>query len=112
MGRPLGIGVIGCDHRHVYGMLQGMLDVGAVARAWWTDGEPLTLDGFRKRFPALPRVADPRAVLDDPEVDLVLIASVPCDRAQWALEAMAAPLCGRLSVPPANATCVSRYTSS
>ena len=82
--RPLGVGVIGCDHRHIFGMLQGMLDVGAVGRGWWTDGEPPMLDGFRKRFPALPRVADPRALLDDPAIDLVLIATVPCDRAQWA----------------------------
>ncbi len=90
MSRPLGVGVIGCDHRHVFGMLQGMLDVGAVARAWWTDGEPPMLDGFRKRFPALPRVAEARAVIDDPAVDLVLIATVPCERAHWAIEAMAA----------------------
>jgi predicted dehydrogenase len=89
-GRPLGVGVIGCDHRHVFGMLQGMLDVGAVGRGWWTDGEPPTLDGFRKRFPALPRAADARAVLDDPTIDLVLIATVPHERAQWAIEAMAA----------------------
>jgi predicted dehydrogenase len=88
--RPLGVGVIGCDHRHTFGMLQGMLDVGAVGRGWWTDGEPPMLDGFRKRFPTLPHVADPRALLADPAIDLVLIATVPNERAQWAIDAMAA----------------------
>jgi predicted dehydrogenase len=89
--RPhVGLGVLGCDHRHIVGMLQGMLDVGAVARSWWTAGTPPTLEGFRKRFPALGRVSDPRAVLDDPDVDLVLIAAVPCDRARLAIEAMEA----------------------
>ena len=43
-----------------------------------------------KRFPTLPHVADPRALLADPEIDVVLIATVPCDRAHWAIEAMAA----------------------
>jgi predicted dehydrogenase len=84
------VGVLGCDHRHVYGMLQGMLDVGAVARSWWTAGAPPTLEGFRKRFPSLGRVSDHRAVLDDPHVDLVLIAAVPCNRARLAIEAMEA----------------------
>lgn len=88
--RPIGVGVIGCDHRHIYGMLQGMLDVGAVGKAWWTEGEPQTLAGWSKRFPTLPRVADYRQILDDPTVDLVLIAAVPCDRTRLAVEAMAA----------------------
>lgn len=88
--RPIGVGVIGCDHRHIYGMLQGMLDVGAVGKAWWTQGEPQTLAGWSKRFPTLPRVADYRQILDDPEVDLVLIAAIPCDRARLAVEAMQA----------------------
>jgi predicted dehydrogenase len=90
MSKPIGVGVLGCDHRHIFGMLQGMLDVGAVARRWWTEGESPVLESFRKRFPALPRVADARAVLDDPEIDLVLIATVPCDRAHWAVQALAA----------------------
>jgi predicted dehydrogenase len=88
--RRIGVGVLGCDHRHIFGMLQGMLDVGAEARSWWTAGMPPTLDGFRRRFPALNRVTDHRAVLDDPQVDLVLIAAVPCNRARLAIEAMEA----------------------
>jgi predicted dehydrogenase len=88
--RPLGVAVIGCDHRHAFGMLQGMLDVGCIGIGWWTAGEPPTLDGFHKRFPTLPRVADRRRLLDDPRVDLVLIAAVPHERAQLAIEAMAA----------------------
>jgi len=88
--RAVGVGVIGCDHRHVYGMLQGLLDEGAQARAWWTEGTPGTLDGFRKRFPQLPRVEDYRAILDDPDIHLVLIAAIPSERAALAIEAMEA----------------------
>jgi predicted dehydrogenase len=71
-------------------MLQGMLDAGAVAHSWWSEGESLQLEGFRKRFPGLGRVDHHRAVLDDKRVDLVLIAAVPADRARLAIEAMEA----------------------
>ncbi|MES2283084.1 MAG: Gfo/Idh/MocA family oxidoreductase [Pseudomonadota bacterium] len=87
---PIGVGVLGCDHRHIYGMLQGMLDVGCEAHGWWTEGDPPALDGFQRRFPDVPRFSDRRAILDDPRVQLVLIAAIPSDRASLAIEAMEA----------------------
>ncbi|MEZ5668960.1 MAG: Gfo/Idh/MocA family oxidoreductase [Alphaproteobacteria bacterium] len=86
----LTVAAVGLDHRHIYGQLQGMLDVGAVAKGWWTEGEPGPLPGFVERFPDLPRVAERRALIEDPDVDLVLIAAVPSDRAALAIEAMRA----------------------
>jgi len=86
--QPLKIGVIGIDHRHIYGMLAGMLATGASCRGWWTDGTPPTLDGFLKRFPDVPRCQDMEAILDDPSIELVLIAAVPCDRADIAIRCM------------------------
>jgi predicted dehydrogenase len=88
-GGKLRVGVLGIDHRHIYGMLQGMLDAGCEAAAWWTEGEPIPTAGFRERFPAVPRVADRRAILEDATIDLVLIASVPSTRAELAIAAMA-----------------------
>jgi predicted dehydrogenase len=88
--KPLTVGVLGCDHRHIYGMLQGMLDVGCLAKSWWTEGEPGPVEGFIKRFPAMARVTDARAVLDDPAIELILIASVPSARADLAIAAMEA----------------------
>ncbi|MBI3506558.1 MAG: Gfo/Idh/MocA family oxidoreductase [Proteobacteria bacterium] len=69
-------------------MLQGMLDVGCEAAAWWTDGEPVPAAGFKERFASMPRVVDRRAILEDRTIDLVLIASVPSARAALAIEAM------------------------
>jgi len=88
-GGRLRIGVLGIDHRHIYGMLQGMLDVGCEAVAWWTEGDPIPAAGFRERFPNLPRVTDKRAILEDASIDLVLIACVPSARADLAIAAMA-----------------------
>lgn len=82
------VGVIGIDHRHIYGMLEGILDTGAMCKGWWTEGEPQTLAGFIKRFAAVPRIAQKQTLLDDPDIDLILIASPPHHRADHAIEAM------------------------
>lgn len=86
----LTVGVIGIDHRHIFGQLQGMLDVGATCKGWWTEGDPQPVEGFVKRFPDVPRVADRRTLLDDPEIDLILLADIPVRRADRAIEAMRA----------------------
>lgn len=86
--RDVVIGVIGIDHRHIYGMLAGMLDAGARCKGWWTEGRPQTLSGFEKRFGAIARTPDRRHLLDDPEINLVLIAAPPARRADLAIEAM------------------------
>ena len=49
---------MGLDHRHIYGMTQGMIDAGCDFAGYWTDGEPQPLSSFRERFPDAPRHAD------------------------------------------------------
>ena len=88
--KPLRVAAIGLDHRHIYGQVGSMLDVGADLVGYWTQGEPETLPGFLKRFPQARRVSDRRVLLDDPSIDLVLIAAIPADRAALAIEAMEA----------------------
>jgi predicted dehydrogenase len=81
---------IGLDHRHIYDQVQSLLDAGAQCVGYWTDGHPKTLDGFVRRFPAIPRVAERRTLLDDPSIALVTCAAIPSDRAALAIEAMRA----------------------
>ncbi len=69
-------------------MLGGMLAAGATCKAWWTEGTPATLAGFVKRFPDVPRAATMDQILDDPSIELVLIAAIPCDRADLAIRCM------------------------
>jgi predicted dehydrogenase len=87
-GQPITLAAIGLDHRHIYGMLAGMLDAGNRCKAWWTEGEPEPLAGFVKRFPDIPRENDLDKLLADPEIDMVLIAVPPYQRSDLAVRAM------------------------
>jgi predicted dehydrogenase len=87
---PLRFAAVGLDHRHIYDQVQSLLDVGAQCVGYWTEGTPKTLEGFAKRFPAIPRVDDRRRFYDDPSIALITCAAIPCDRAAHAIEAMQA----------------------
>ena len=89
MSAPMRFAAIGLDHRHIYGQAEHMLAIGGEFAGWWTEGEPTTLEGFVKRFPDVPRVAERATLLEDPTIDLILIADVPIRRADRAIEAMA-----------------------
>jgi predicted dehydrogenase len=88
--KPITVAALGIDHRHIFGMLEGMIDAGCAVKGWWTEGNPIPLEGFVKRFPDLKWFDDRRAILDDPDVDMVLISAIPSDRARLAIEAMEA----------------------
>jgi predicted dehydrogenase len=81
---------VGIDHGHIFGMLGHLLARGATCNSWWTDGQAVTEHKFREVFPDLERVEDRRAIIESDEIDLVLIAAVPADRAALAVEAMSA----------------------
>ena len=90
MTTSLRFAAIGIDHRHIYGMAANMIAAGASFAGWWTEGHPNTEEGFVERFPDVPRVADPQALLDDPSIGLILLSGIPRDRADWAAAAMEA----------------------
>ncbi|PWW01693.1 putative dehydrogenase [Hoeflea marina] len=85
---PFKFAAMGLDHRHIYGMAEGMIAAGGTFAGYWTDGSPLPLEGFEKRFPGVPRAADVRTLLEDPEIRLMLVASAPEHRAAHAISAM------------------------
>ena len=87
---PLKLGVLGIDHGHIFGMLSNMKAQGCTCGAYWTDGQAVTETKFGKVFPEAARVDDRRRILEDPKIDMVLIAAVPQDRAALAIEAMRA----------------------
>src|ERR1041385_5330861 len=79
---------IGLDHRHIYDLAGGLLDVGLTCAGYWPQTtDPRVLEGFGKRFPDVPAVEDRDALMRDPAIDIIISAAVPCDRANIAIEA-------------------------
>jgi len=85
---PLKFAAIGLDHRHIYHQVGRLLDLGAACKGYHSREDAVPLEGFAKRFPELKRVADPRALLEDPEVQLIVTAGIPVERAEIAIQAM------------------------
>lgn len=90
MSEGVAVAVLGIDHRHIFGMIEGMLAAGARCTGWWSEGTPETLAGFQKRFSDLPRFDSADEILSDPHVQMVLIAAPPNLRADLAIRAMRA----------------------
>jgi predicted dehydrogenase len=84
----LRFGVIGIDHRHIYDQVTSLLNIGAECAGYWTEGDPLTLPGFVKRYPAIARVPDRRQLLEDESIQLMTCAAIPRDRASLGIEVM------------------------
>lgn len=81
---------VGLDHRHIYDQVKSLTDIGAECVGFWTSDESVPLAGFVERFPHIPRVADRRQLIEDPSIQLITCAAIPCDRAGLAVEAMRA----------------------
>lgn len=86
----LKLAAIGVDHGHIFGMLGNMVAQGCSITHWWSERDWALTDKFQETYPDLVRVPDRNAILDDPDVNMVLIAAVPEDRAALAIEAMKA----------------------
>ena len=51
--KKLKIAVMGAEHRHIFGQLKGMLDIGCECKGWWTEEENKISQDFYKKFPML-----------------------------------------------------------
>jgi predicted dehydrogenase len=85
---PLKFAAIGLDHRHIYHQVGRLLELGAECKGYHSRDDAVPLEGFVRRFPDLERVADARALLEDPEVRLIVTAGIPGERAEIAVRAM------------------------
>jgi predicted dehydrogenase len=82
------VAAIGLDHRHIFHMVAECLAAGAEFSGYCPEtSDPRTLAGFRERFPELPtRTRD--ELFDDPDIQVILCAAIPCDRPAIAIRAM------------------------
>lgn len=81
--------VIGIDHRHVFHLIEGLLQAGASCAGYLSStSDPRVLQGIQSRFPELRPVDSADELLEDPSVDLIVTAGIPAERAGIALAAM------------------------
>ena len=63
--KSLKLGVIGIDHGHIFDMLDEMLKEGCTCDYFWTEGDPLTLNEFNKKFPQIKRKENREEILNN-----------------------------------------------
>ena len=85
--RPVRYGVVGINHGHIHGQIAAVAGAGAVPAGFFAAEDDLAAE-FAARHPDLPRLDHPDRLLDDPSVDLILTAAIPCDRAPIGIAAM------------------------
>ena len=87
MKKTINLGVLGIDHGHIFDMLDEMLKEGCTCDYFWTEGDPLTLKEFNSKYPTI-KEKKKGEILNDPSIDMILISSVPKDRAHNSMEAL------------------------
>ncbi|MCP4383791.1 MAG: Gfo/Idh/MocA family oxidoreductase [Hyphomicrobiales bacterium] len=78
---------IGINHGHIYGQTEVMIDAGCRLKSFFAPEDDLAA-AYGDAFPGAVRVSDEQAILDDPEILLVIGAGILCDRAPMAVRAM------------------------
>jgi len=78
---------IGLNHDHIYGQTECLLEAGCTLVAYCAPEDDLAAR-YGDRCPEARRVADERAILEDPEIKLVIGAGIPDERAPMAVRAM------------------------
>jgi predicted dehydrogenase len=80
--------VIGLDHGHIYGMVNGLLEAGGELVSVF-DPDQSKLHKFELTYAGVQVAGSEQAVLDDPRIQLIASASVPCERGPLGVRIMA-----------------------
>ena len=78
---------VGLDHGHIYGMCNGLLEAGGEL-AWVFDPDPQKVAAFCGTYGDVKVARSEAEVLDDPAVQLIASAAVPCRRGPLGLRVM------------------------
>jgi len=79
---------IGLNHFHIYGQIDLMLKAGAEFVAYCGEEERFFDRPFAKHYPQAKKVEDPRRILEDASISLVLSAAINSERAPLGISAM------------------------
>ncbi len=79
--------VIGINHGHVYGQVEGLLSIPGATCSGVAAAEPRLLEEFSRRFPGV-AVRTKESILADPTIDLITCAAINSQRGALAVEAL------------------------
>ena len=88
--RKLRIGVVGLNHGHIHGMVNGLLETGETEIVCGYAAEGDLRARFDEAHDPIPWKDEAAAVIESPEVDLVCTASINGDRGRVILDALSA----------------------
>jgi predicted dehydrogenase len=86
--KPLRFAAIGLDHFHIYGQIDLMLRAGAELVAYCGAEPTFFAKPFAEVYPQALRVDDPRRILEDDSIALVVSAAINSERAPLGVEVM------------------------
>lgn len=78
---------IGLDHGHIYGQCNGLIEAGGEL-VWVFDPDAQKVGQFCKTYPSVKPARSEREILDDPAIQLVTSACIPCERGPLGLRVM------------------------
>jgi predicted dehydrogenase len=84
---PVRFAVVGLNHNHVYAQANLLLRAGAELVSFFAEEADLAAE-FGGRYPGARRAAGRREILEADDVQLVVSAAIPCDRAPLGVEVM------------------------
>ncbi|GGA87040.1 oxidoreductase [Brucella endophytica] len=87
--KPVKFAIIGIEHDHIFSQTACLLNAGAELVGFHA-AENAISRSFAEKYPDVPRVDDPRRLIDDESIDLIVTTAVPDERAGIAIEAMRA----------------------
>lgn len=79
--------VIGINHGHIYGMVDAVTRGGGQLVSFYAK-EPDLASAFAKKYPQVKQATDPRAILEDQSIQLILSSGIPAERAPLGVEVM------------------------
>ncbi len=87
MPHTIRFAAIGLNHGHIYGQTHLLLRAGAELVSFYA-AEPELAIQYARAFPQAIQVADPRTILEDPAIHLVISAAIPDERAPLGIAVM------------------------
>jgi predicted dehydrogenase len=84
---PVRFSAIGLNHAHIYGQTNLLLRAGAELVSFYAP-EPDLAARYADSFPQAKRAGQAQAILEDPSIQLIISAAIPCERGPLGVQVM------------------------